>query len=118
MATRAGFQALANKLINKTFADFRDEIVFTLEQYNYDDDDSTAVETFTTKGIRLNYGKGEFQNQAIQTGDYKIVCYKPGITFDIRTDGVGMTLNGVELDIIAIMEDTAGATYTIQARDK
>ena len=117
MATRAGFKRLADKLINKTFADFRDDIVFTLEQYNYDTG-SEVIESVTTKGIRLNYSKGEFQNQAIQTGDYKVICYKPDIDFDIKTDNVGMTLNGVELDIESVIEDTAGATYTIQARAK
>lgn len=118
MATRASFQALANKLINDTFADFRDPVTFTQVEYDYDTQTNTTLASDTTKGIRLEYKKSEFGGESIQIGDYKVLVYQQDLTTDVRADNVVMTFNSKAVSIESVGEDTARAVYTLQVRDK
>lgn len=117
MATRASFQALAEKLINKTFADFRDDVVLEQVEPDYATQSNIVVKSDTTKGIRIDYSKGEI-GDSIQVGDYKIKMVKQGLTVDVRADNTTMAFNGIPVSIIRVKEDAANATYTIQARNK
>ena len=121
MATRASFQALADKLINNTFADFRD--VVTLAQAGEVDyeNQSTPVADITsdtTKGIRLEFNKFQVDGQSVQVGDYQVLVLQQGLNTDVRADNVTMTFNGVDVSIISVEEDPARAVYTLQVRDK
>ena len=119
MATRASFQNLANNLINNTFADFRDEVLLSqVGAFDYGSQTETITATDTTKGIRLEYSKTEFDGTNIQIGDYKVVLVQQGLNTDVRSDNTNMTFNGVEVDIISVSEDAARAVYTLQVRDK
>ena len=119
MATRASFQALASKLINNTFADFRDVILLSqVGEFDYDTQLETIAATDTTKGIRLEYSKTEFDGANIQVGDYKVIMEQQGLNTDVRADNTNMTFNGVEVSIISVSEDAARAVYTLQVRDK
>jgi hypothetical protein len=120
MATRAGFRSLATKLINNTFADFRDTV--TLAQAGEVDynDQSTAVSNITsdtTKGIRVDYNKTQIDGQNIQTGDYKVLVLQQGLNTDVRADNVTMTFNGISVSIVSVSEDAAQAVYTLQVRE-
>lgn len=117
MATRASFQALADKLINKTFADFRDVVELSQVEADYDTQSNVVVASDVTKGIRIEYSKGEI-GDSIQVGDYKIKMVKHDLTVNVRADNTTMTFNGVPVTMIRVTEDVANATYTIQARDK
>lgn len=117
MATRSSFQSLADKLINNTFADFRDDIELSQVEFDYDTQLETVITSDSTKGIRLEYNKSEFSNQSIQQGDYKIIFVQQGLSVDVRADNVEMTFNGKKINIISVSEDAARAAYTIQARD-
>ena len=119
MATRASFQRLTSNLINKTFADFRDVAVFELTgTADYDTQTTPILNTTTTKGIRLEYSKTQFQGSSIQEGDYKIVLEQQSIDFDVRADNVKMTFNGKAVSIISVSEDAARAALTLQVKDK
>lgn len=119
MATRASFQDLADKLINQTFADFRDTAVFDLlGEFDYDTQTAPIDDTTTTKGIRLEYTKSQFDRESVQVGDYKIVLEQQPITFDVRADNVNLTFNGKAVSIINVSEDAARAALTLQVRDK
>jgi hypothetical protein len=118
MATRASFQALADKLINNTFADFRDPVTLSQVEYNYETQTNTTITSDTTKGIKLEYKKSEFGGESIQVGDYKVLVYQQGLTTDVRADNVVMTFNGKAVSIESVNEDPARAVYTLQVRDK
>tara|TARA_R110000851_G_scaffold148764_1_gene289106 strand:+ start:84 stop:443 length:360 start_codon:yes stop_codon:yes gene_type:complete len=119
MATRASFQALGNKLINDTFADFRDPVTLSQVEYNYNDQGNPTVLTSDiTKGIRLEYKKSEFGGESIQVGDYKVLVYQQGLLTDVRADNVVMTFNSKDVSIVNVSEDPARAVYTLQVRDK
>ena len=119
MATKNDFKQLAKGLLNNTFKDFLKPVTFSNGSYDYDYDSQgyIAGESITTKGVRLSYKSGEFQNQAIQTGDVKILV-ENSFSLTIRTDDTKMNFDGVEMDIVAIDLDPADAVYTIQARPK
>lgn len=118
MATRKDFQQLANGLINGTFKDFLKPVTLTMGgSFDYDTQEITGGTTINTKGIRLSYQAGEFQNQAIQSGDIKLIIENT-FTDKIRTDDTILIFDGEELDIIDVSLDPADATYTIQARPK
>lgn len=119
MANRASFQSLANKLINQTFADFRDDVVFEkIGAIDYETQVSTIESTTTTKGIRLEYAKSQFNGQSIEAGDYRVLVEQQTVDFDVRADNVKMTFNSKPVSIINISEDAARAVYTLQVRDK
>tara|TARA_R110000851_G_scaffold143428_1_gene282347 strand:- start:4793 stop:5149 length:357 start_codon:yes stop_codon:yes gene_type:complete len=118
VASRSSFQALGNKLINDTFADFRDPVTLAQVEYDYDTQANTTVTSDTTKGIRLEYKKSEFGGESIQVGDYKVLVYQQGLNTDVRADDVVMTFNGKAVSIINVSEDPARAVYTLQVRDK
>lgn len=117
MATRKGFQALAKKLINGSFSDFRDPIILTTVEADYDAQANVVTDTNATQGIRLEYSKRDIGGQ-IQVGDYEIIMLKQGLTIDVRADNTEMTFNGTKVTIVNVTEDPANATYTIQARNK
>ena len=118
MPTRASFQALADKLLNNTFGDFRDIVVFTLiGEVNYDTQTAEATETNNTKGIRIEYLKSQF-GSSIQEGDYMVLVEQQSVTIDVRVDNVNMTFNGKNVSIVSVEEDAARAVYTLQIRDK
>lgn len=118
MATRASFQTLANKLINQTFADFRDDVVFQqMGTFDYDSQTTPVIATSTLKGIRLEFSASQFDGQSVQVGDYKIVLEQQLVNFDVRADNVNMTFNGKDVSIINISEDAARAALFIQVRD-
>lgn len=119
MATRKSFQRLASKLINKTFGDFRDAVVFTeLGEFDYALQTTAVTSTENTFGIRSTYDQREIDGTNIQVGDYKILVESQSVTMDIRADNVGMTFNGKAVDIVNVSEDAARAVLTIQARDQ
>ena len=118
MATRASFQALANKLINNTFADFRDPVTLSQVEFDYDTQTNTTITSDATKGIRLEYKKSEFGGESIQVGDYKVLVYQQGLNTDVRADNVVMTFNDKAVSIESVNEDPARAVYTLQVRDK
>ena len=117
MATKNDFKQLAKRLLNNTFKDFLKPVTFSNGSYDYDSQSYSIDESITTKGVRLSYKSGEFQNQAIQTGDVKILV-ENSFSLTIRTDDTKMNFDGVEMDIVAIDLDPADAVYTIQARAK
>jgi hypothetical protein len=116
--TRASFQSLADKLINNTFSDFRDVVTLSQVDFDYDTQLDTVIASDTTKGIRLEFDKSQFNGSSIQVGDYKIVMVQQGLTVDIRADNVKMTFNGVDVSIVSVSEDAARAAYTLQVRAK
>ncbi len=118
MPSRAGFQALADKLINTTFADFRDEVTLARVEYDYDTQANVTTTSDTTKGIRIDYKKYEFNNQSIQVGDYKVLVKQQGLATDVRADDVEMTFNGKTVKINSVSEDAARAVYTLHVSDK
>lgn len=118
MATRKSFQALADKLINQTFSDFRDDVVFQqMGDLDYDSQTTPVLATSLVKGVRLNFDKSQFDGQSIQQGDYKIVVEQQLVDFDVRADNVKMTFNSKDVSIINISEDAARAALFIQVRD-
>ena len=117
MVSRAGFQSLADKLINKTFADFRDVVVLTEVEQDYDTQADTIINTDTTKGIRLEFNKSQFDGESVQVRDYKIIMVMQGLTVDIRADNVKMTFNGKAVNIKGVEEDAARAAYALHVAD-
>ena len=120
MATRASFQALADKLINKTFADFRDEVVLAQAgEVDYEDQDTPVADiaSDTTKGIRIEYNKFQIDGSKIQAGDYQVLVIQQGLNTDVRADNTTMTFNGVNVSIESVSEDPAQAVYTLQVRE-
>ena len=120
MVTRTTFRSLANKLINQTFGDFRDAIIFTkVGDYDYTTQDTAgddpAVNAF---GIRVDYLKSEVDGKKIQASDYKVLVEQTGLGVDVRADNVEMTFKGVEVTIESVNEDAAQAVYTLQVREK
>lgn len=121
MATRASFQNLANKLINSTFADFRDDVTLAQKgEVDYDNQSTPVadVTSDTTKGIRIEFNKSQIDGQSVQVGDYQILVLQQGLNTDVRADNVTMTFNGVDVEIIAVSEDPAQAVYTLHVRVK
>jgi hypothetical protein len=118
MPTRAGFQNLADKLINQTFADFRDPVTLSQVEYDYDTQVDTVITSDDTKGIRIDYTKSEFNSESIQQGDYKILVQQQGLNTDVRADNVVMTFNSKSVSINDVSEDAARAVYTLHVRDK
>ena len=118
MATRSSFQALADNLINSTFSDFRDPVELSQVDFDYDTQSDTVITSDTTKGIRLEFKKAQFDGTSVEMGDYKIVLVQQGLTVDIRADNVKMTFNGKAVQIVQVLEDAARAAYTLHVRDK
>ena len=118
MATRGSFQALADKLINKTFSDFRDDVVFELTgSFDYDTQTTPVLLTSKLKGIRLEFNKSRFDGQSVQQGDYKVVVEQQRVAFDVRSDNVNMTFNNKNVSVIDVEEDAARAALFIHVRD-
>ena len=118
MANRASFQRLADNLINKTFSDFRDDIILTeVGDFDYDTQANAVISTLETKGIRLEYSKYQFDGSNIEQGDYKIVLPQQSVPFEVRVDNVKMKFNGKDVEIINVSSDAARAAYTLQVRD-
>ena len=118
MATRASFQLLADKLINQTFADFRDEVVFQqMGTFDYDLQTTPVLDTSVLQGIRLEFQASQFDGQSVQIGDYKIVIEEQKVGFDVRADNVKMTFNGKEVEIQRGKGDAARAANFIHVRD-
>ncbi len=117
MLLRTDFQDMADDLINGTFGDFRDDIVFSvLGTPDYASQTTPSVDT-NAKGIRLEYTKNEVDGQRIQASDYKILVLQQGLGVDVRSDNVTMTFKGVSVSIVAINQDAAEAVYTLQVRE-
>lgn len=120
MATRKSFQSLANKLINTTFADFRDDVTLAQDgEVDYENQDTPVanVTSDTTKGIRVEYNKSQVDGQKIQQGDYQVLILQQGLNTDVRADNVTMTFKGVAVSIESVSEDPAQAVYTLQVRE-
>ena len=116
--TRQGFQNLADKLINNSFKDFRDDIVLTgVSAFDYDAQTETAGFTYTGKGIRDTFNKSSFNGDSVQIGDYQIIMEQQPIGQDITIGNINMTINGKDVQIIRISEDAARAAYTFHVRD-
>lgn len=121
MATRASFQKLADKLINSTFADFRDPVTLSqVGEIDYDNQDTPVddITSDTTKGIRIEFTKHQIDGESVQVGDYQVLVLQQGLTTDVRADDVAMTFNGVDVSIKRVSEDPARAVYTLHVRDK
>jgi hypothetical protein len=120
MVTRVRFRKLADRLINKTFGDFRDAVVFTtVGDYDYTTQDTAGDDpAVNTLGIRVNYSKSEVDGSKIQASDYKVIVQQQGLGVDVRSDNVEMTFKGVEVTIESVNEDAAQAVYTLQVREK
>lgn len=119
MATRKSFQALAAKLINTTFADFRDSVTFAQAgEVDYENQGTPVADitSDTTKGIRIEFTKSQFDGQSVQVGDYQVLVLQQGLNTDVRADNVTMTFNSVAVSIQSVSEDPAQAVYTIHAR--
>ncbi len=117
MVDRVDFQNLAAELINDTFGDFRDDIVFSaLGEYNYSTQTTPSVDT-ASKGIRVEYTKNEVDGQRIQASDYKVLVLQQGLGVDVRSDNVTMTFNSVAVSIVTVDQDAAQAVYTLQVRE-
>ena len=117
MVDRVDFQNLANTLINDVFADFRDDIVFSvLGTPDYSTQITPSVDT-NAMGIRTEYTKNEIDGQRIQASDYKVLVEQQGLDVDVRSDNVTMTFKGVSLSIVTVNEDAAQAVYTLQVRE-
>jgi len=118
MPTRASFQALADKLNNNTFSDFRDVVTLSQVDFDYDTQSDNVIASDTTNGIRLEFDKSQFNGSSIQVGDYKIVMVQQGLAVDVRADNVNMTFNGVDVFIVSVSEDAARAVYTLHVRGR
>ena len=117
--TRAGFQGLADKLINETFGDFRDPVVLTQQgTFDYDTQTTLPAATDNTRGIRIEYAKSQVDGSNIQVGDYLVKVLQQGLTVDVRADDVSMTFDGEEVTIENVSEDPARAVYDLQVRAK
>ena len=119
MATRAGFQRLSAKLQNKTFGDFRRDLVLTnAGVYDPITGGVTGGDAQTLKGIRLAYNQSEVDGQNIKQGDFKIILVKQELTIDVRPDSTSAVYDGVPIHIMPTKDDPADAALIFQAREK
>ena len=117
--TRAGFQQLADKLINSTFGDFKLPLTLkTLGNLDYATQTYPVLAEDVTEGIRVEFTKYQFDNASVQVGDYQIVLEKQGLAVDVRSDNTEMTFNGKSVTIKNVEEDAADAVYTLHVKDK
>lgn len=115
---KSKFKKVADKLLNNTFADFKAPL--TLKQTTsatYGQPATSISEAH--EAIRLEYEASEIDGQSIQRGDFKLIAEAvKWVSVDVRADNVSATFNGEEVDIVSVISDPAGATYTFQARAK
>ena len=118
MATRAGFKSLANKLINSTFADFREWCTFELlGDYNPVTETNSASTSQTVLCIRQEFNANQKDGNIVQRQDFKILAEFDKFTLlSPRTDGVLVTINGLSNSIVSSTLDAANAVYTIHLR--
>jgi len=119
MQTRARMQAMAKRMVNQTFGDFRDPVVLTeLGTQDYDTQVAPILATDNTFGIRVEFNKNQVDGKRIQTGDFKILILQQDVTIDVRSDNTNLVFNGKAVSIQLVSEDAARAIYTIHARTK
>lgn len=119
MATRKSFQALANKLVNQTFGDFRRPLLLeNAGVYDPITDTVTGGDTQSFKGIRLEYKQSDFDGQNIKQGDFKIICVAQELLIEVRPDSTSATFDGSPVHVVDVNRDPADAALIFQAREK
>lgn len=117
MPSKAGAKKTADKLINKTFKDFKSGFTVREQIDDYPNPPRNISETH--EGIRVGYKKAEVDGELIQKGDFKIITEAAIWSLvDIRADNVSGTFDGKEIRIVAVEVGDSGADLVIQAREK
>jgi len=120
--TKAKFQALATKLINKTFGDFRDTLVMrTLDDVVYGSDQTYTNETGLA--IPTSIDSKQFESQMIELGDFKLITDAAQWSTVPKVGDVDLIFGGtqwptVNLTIKDVKKDAANAAYTMIVRAK
>lgn len=118
MATRQSFQALASKLVNQTFGDFKRSLLLeNAGVYDPITDTVTGGDTQSLEGIRLEYKQSEFDGMNIKQGDFKIVCVAQELTIEVRPDSTSAIFDGQGVHVVDVKPDPADAALIFQARE-
>lgn len=116
MPTRQGFQKLAAKLIGVSFSDFSYPCIFT-NVIDWDNATQTeTTETQTINAIRNDFNLYQFQQGAIQVGDFSLLLEFQKFTIPVRVDSTRCSYRGQDLAIIGIGIDSADAVISIHVR--
>lgn len=118
MGFKTRMQNLATKLVETTFVDVSGTLVLNqLGEWNQATQSAAISATDTKVAIRNFYTKNEVDGDSIQTGDYRIIVARSGMTVNPKADNVSATFNGVAFNIESVDEDPALARYIIQGRE-
>jgi hypothetical protein len=117
MVTRADFQGVASD-IKTTFADFFLPRVFSLPgSFDPITETETGGATETVDAMREEYEAGQIDGQAIQSKDFKLLALANDFdTINPKTDGLTVSVDGTECQVIHAEKDAADAVWTIQVR--
>lgn len=113
------FKDLATRLTTDTFGAFFVERTFTAPAGGYDPitGTSTPGASESVPTYRQDYDERQFDGQAIQRGDFKLLARVDEFTtVDPSVDGVTVDVDGVTCQIVQVMKDGADAMYTMQVR--
>lgn len=112
--TKAEFQEIAPKLIDDEFADFRRPLVIVTDGF-YDPGTETfeAGSTATYQAIRQRLAYQEYQRQDIQVTDFAVVYTRTAAAPSV---GQTVTYDGVQCNVIDVMQDAADAAIKLILR--
>lgn len=100
--TRAGFQALTDKMVNSVFSDFSKSLtVQGSPTFNPLTGETTYAQSFTVSAVEGEINYSQFQGQSIQIGDFKATYpYQYGSFVPKTSDK--FTFGGRECQAVAI----------------
>ena len=114
-------RALIQKQVDagmKQLGDLRQTVTYR-EKPTFDEDTGLPVpgaEYETDAGVEIAFQLFEVDGTVIQAGDRSWIFPELSIDFVPAVDGYILTPDGGTYAIVAVIPDTAGATYTVHAR--
>ncbi|AIM40771.1 putative structural protein [Idiomarinaceae phage Phi1M2-2] len=117
--TRQQFQNLAAQLARDTFGDFFPKRTFTQPEVVNPVTGTVTRPAFSESvpAIREEYEARQVDGQVVQVGDFKLLTEVAQFdAINPRTDGLQVSVDGVQCRVIRAEKDAADAMWVIQVR--
>lgn len=117
--TKQKFVDLAAKLARETFADFFIERSFTIPEVKNPVTGVVTQPAVTEQVtcVRIDYQARQVDGQVIQVGDFQLIAEVARFqSINPKTNGVRVTVDGIECQIINAQVDAADAAWVLQVR--
>lgn len=117
--TKQKFVDLAAKLARQTFSDFFVERPFTVPEIKNPVTGVVTQPAVTEQVycVRIDYQARQVDGQVIQVGDFQLIAEVARFqVINPKTNGVRVTVGGIECQIVNAEKDAADAAWVLQVR--